>query len=751
MRISIITMVLTLCCAYGYCQEPSSKEKKANQAFEYFDYLKAIHRYERLETLTSQGTRNLATSYRKTHQMEKAEQVYAQLVTRTEAIPDDLYYYSYTLKENKKYLESDTWMDKYKVLASDEVRVDHYENSKIEVADLLKDNGQFAVENLNLNSAQQDFGPAFYKGQVVFASTRVKKSIIRREWAGNHMAFLDLYIAEDAINQLKNPKPFQTGFNKKFHEGPVSFAQDGRLMAFTTNNYQDLSSDGTSKLKLFFSESLQDDWSEPTPFYLNNKEYSTGHACLSEDGRSMYFVSDRPGGFGGADIYQVTQTDTGWSAPQNLGPQINTEGNEMFPFFDQQNQLLFFSSDGHVGLGGLDVYVSQHTNTNYSKVKNLGVPINSNKDDFSFTINTATSSLGYFSSNRDGGRGQDDIYSFQMKKPFVFGKRIEGIAKDQQGNALENTLVTLLEDGVVVDSIRTGADGGFVFAVESDKDFVLSGTKNKYFQGENRVSSALKQDVIQTSLELEKDPGVAIYLLVLDAKTNAPIDQVNLRILDNFSGKDYLKTLTDQTGSVKKGLAGKKIGDRVSFNITLSKEGFFPKTLTFNHQITKPGVIPIHELVSGGLVLDQEVSDLSELVEINPINFDVNQYNIRPDAAIELDKIVDVMNKYPGMVVELGSHTDCRGSMAYNEKLSDKRAKSSAQYIKTKITSPDHISGKGYGESKILNGCTCEGAIKSVCTTAQHADNRRTEFKVLSTGDDQLEVKNNSTDSFEHR
>ncbi len=218
-----------------------------------------------------------------------------------------------------------------------------------------------------------------------------------------------------------------------------------------------------------------------------------------------------------------------------------------------------------------------------------------------------------------------------------------------------------------------------------------------------------------------------------------------VQLTDNFTG-ETIDIITKSTGDYLKPLLKNRLKDRISYNLTFQKEGYFSKALTYNDELLKPGQYNIHKSLD--LSMDPEVDDLAELIDINPINFDLNKYNIRPDAAIELDKIVAIMSKYDKMVVELGAHTDCRGSSAYNERLSDKRAKASAAYIKTKITNPDRIYGKGYGETKLLNDCACEGKVKSNCEEERHSENRRTEFKVISTGSDNVNIKNNSTESF---
>jgi outer membrane protein OmpA-like peptidoglycan-associated protein len=246
---------------------------------------------------------------------------------------------------------------------------------------------------------------------------------------------------------------------------------------------------------------------------------------------------------------------------------------------------------------------------------------------------------------------------------------------------------------------------------------------------------------------LEKDPGLSLYALITDHKTGEPLENVTITIIDNFTNEKQV-FITNQAGDYRRPLSDKKLGDKGSYQFIIEKEGFFSKTVVYNQQFNEPGQYNVHEGLDLGI--DKEVKDLAEMIQINPINFDLNKYNIRPDAAVELDKIVKIMNEYPDMVVELGSHTDCRASYAYNEKLSDRRAKASAEYIKKQITNPERIYGKGYGESRLLNDCACEGNVKSDCSEEEHSLNRRTEFKVISTGSDKVKVKNTITNSFEN-
>jgi outer membrane protein OmpA-like peptidoglycan-associated protein len=436
-----------------------------------------------------------------------------------------------------------------------------------------------------------------------------------------------------------------------------------------------------------------------------------------------------PGGFGGTDIYRITRDNAGmWGAPENLGNIINTEGNEMFPFIHEDG-LFFFASDGHPGLGGLDVFVTQLSNGKFAPTQNLGMPINSSHDDFSFIMNRQKTS-GYFSSNRGGGKGNDDIYSYHILKPFLFGKQIKGTAKDKDGNVLANTRIELLDENnqpkfVVI----TKEDGSYVFDVEESKTYYLTGTKEKYFDGKNTVNTNDNNNILIVDLILEKDPGFSLMAKITDYKTGASLDNVKIKITDENGNKTEFVTPAD--GIYLSPITGKKLNDNLFYKIELSKQGYVSKTLEFRKKLEKPGIVDLTESLDLSLGKIELGTDVGKLVSINPIYFDVNKSNIRPDAAIELDKIVKIMNEYPVMVLELGSHTDCRSPKAYNLSLSDKRAKASAAYIVSKGIKKDRIYGKGYGESKLKNKCACEGPQPSPCTEEEHQQNRRTEFIIV--------------------
>ncbi|MBC7865715.1 MAG: OmpA family protein [Bacteroidia bacterium] len=338
---------------------------------------------------------------------------------------------------------------------------------------------------------------------------------------------------------------------------------------------------------------------------------------------------------------------------------------------------------------------------------------------------------GYFSSNRTGGKGDDDIYAFNLLKPFKFGKTIKGTAKDKTGNIVAATLVKLTDDeGKEIGAVTTGTDGSYSFETEADKKFKLNGSKTTYFEGNTPVSTESKEDVIVADVVLEKDPGLCLYALITEKGTTTPIEGVKIKLVNNISGKEE-KIVTPASGDFRKVLSENKLNDRVSYNIVLEKDGYLTKTVTYNKSLDKEGQYNIQSEMDLSLDKVAVGTDLAKLINIKPIYFDLGKYTIRPAASTELEKIVKVMNENSTMVIELGSHTDCRGTAAANTKLSDNRAKASAEYVKKRITNPERISGKGYGESKLKNDCACEGTVKSTCTEDQHQENRRTEFIII--------------------
>jgi outer membrane protein OmpA-like peptidoglycan-associated protein len=623
-----------------FSQEKSAKEIKGDKyAFKYA-YEDAIGSYTAAKQLTPEGERRLAESYHHINRNTESEIVYSKLINTGTATAEDFFNYAMILKMNGKYEDAHKAMDKFSSMKPADLRAKSYIENKSDFPKIQKDDGKFKVGNLKVNTEAKDFAPSYYKDKIVFASTRSAAKMIKRKdnWTG--MPFLNLYVSDIDGAELKKPENFNKSMNTKMHDGPASFSNNGTFMAFTTNNSDDKTPDKIVELQISFSTYKNENWSDPEAFTFNNPGYSVGHPNLSADGNTMYFTSDMPGGYGGSDIYKSTKTGALWSKPENLGKLINTEGDEMFPFLVENKGTLFFSSNGHFGLGGQDIFYSVPAGKVFGKATNCGSPLNTQYDDFA-AIADGNTNKGYFSSNRADGSGDDDIYTVDFLKGIEGAKQIQGFAKDSDGKIVPRTFITLLTDkDEVLDTMTTNDNGEFAFAVETDKNFKLTGKKEKYTDGDSTTNTFGEQVLVEADVIL----------------------------------------LTRKETIAKKIEVGK---------------------------------------------------DLGKIVAFKPIYFDFHEYTIRPDAEIELKKIIGIMNDFPDMTVELGSHTDCRATKEYNQVLSTRRAKASLDYIKKGISRPERITGKGYGETKLVNQCVCEGEDQKEYSEEEHQKNRRTEFLVL--------------------
>lgn len=721
---------------------------KGKKYYSFYDYYNAIEKYEPLTDKTPEIKKELAISYFNTGQYTQAEKYYAELCNSDNKNIEDIYDYVKVLLIIEKYDEAESWMNKFAELAPNDTRAKLFASSKGFYHGLSKDRGFFSIKNLDYNNESEEFSPTFYKNRIVYSSSRQEVQIIRRKWAWNKLPFLDIYIAKIDTNNLEFVSYEKFNFNKKFHEGTVAFNKAGDFMMFTSNNYKQKSSDGVIKLEMFSSNLKHGKWSNPKSFPYNNKEYSVGHPTLSPDGKTLYFASDMPGGIGGVDLYVSHLTDGGkWSNPENLGSEINTEGNEMFPFIHPDG-FLFFASDGRPGLGGLDVFVAKMQGDKLLSIENLGTPINTNFDDFAFIIDDKLT-YGYLSSNRISGKGDDDIYSFKLLVPFFSKKLITGTAVDQDSVLLANVEVSIFDNqSNLLKTIITDQNAYFSFTVEPDQEFTINGTKIKYFGDQKNVSTKTTDPIINTILVLKKIE-FSLVGVIKDEKTKLPIDSAQV-LLTKVRKALKLDFISDSVGKFKKELLDVNLNDTVNYIVDVKKHGYLPVNNDIQIIFDHPGEYHLEEYMKTNLQPIKVGDDIGKLVDIKPIYFDLDKYNIRPDAAIELDKIVKVMNENPEMVIELGSHTDLRGSDAYNISLSSHRAISSANYIKSKISNPSRIYGKGYGETsplvvtaeinaqfdflpvgQILN----ESFIYSLPTKEQqeaaHQLNRRTEFKII--------------------
>lgn len=636
------TIFLVLVALKGNAQKAG--QNKAEKEYNQYAYIDAIATYERIAEKGYKDEKmfqRLGNAYYFNGELTNAVKWYDALFElNAEQEPEYYYRYAQTLKASGDYTKADKTLEAFNKKISTDKRGVLFENNKNYLEQIKANSGRYEIANAGINSTQTDYGSAYYNNKIVFASARDTGGIAKKTFKWTNKSFTNLYSAElKADGTLGKPERFEKKINSKFNESTPAFTKDGKTMYFTRNNYLDgkrgKDNQKITLLKLYKADFSNGKWINITELPFNSDQYSTAHPALSTDEKKLYFASDMPGTLGQSDLYSVSiNSDGSFGKPENLGAAINTEGRETFPFISADNEL-YFASDGRPGLGGLDVFVTTISNDGtFEEVQNIGAPINSNQDDFAFIINNENRN-GFFSSNREGGIGNDDIYKFTETRKLLCEQKLTGIVVDQETNkVLDNAKVTLLDEQFkILDEVVTGIDGSYIFKVKCNTTYHVR---------------AAKQD---------------------------------------YETKEISVTTKDQTGET-------------SITIALEK------------RIKTVGV----------------GTDLAKTLNIPIIYFDLDKSFIRKDSAFELEKILAVMKQYPKMKIDIRSHTDSRQTAAYNIALSDRRAKSTAQWLIKNGIAPNRLTAKGYGESQLTNNCS-DGVA---CTEAEHQLNRRSEFIITA-------------------
>lgn len=741
-------------------QAQGMKERTADKQFDMLAYERAAELYTDLakkSDATDHQLRRAAESCRRIGDSESAEKWYRKLSTHSGVKAEDFYHFAQMLKLNEKYNEANKAMATFKSKSpNNTIAASHGENADY-VSELKSMPNKYSIAIFDVNSPTSDFAPNYYTkdGQisVVFASARTQNTGAfspQFQWEGSN--FLDVYTANiGGDGENVSVKKFDKGIKSKYHEGPISFSNNGDVMYLSRSNYIDkkkgLDSARHNNIKLFIAKrDSNGKWGELMNFPYNSDMYSLGQASVTEDGKTMYFTSDMPGSLGETDIWMSKLDGSNWSKPMNL-KDVNTEGREMFPFIGKDGTL-YFSTDGFAGLGGLDVYrATAKTESSFDEPENMMFPLNTNHDDFGLIINQAQTE-GYFSSNRTGDGSKlsnDDIYRFKMLIPFKPKfYTIRGCAKTQGKEVIQGTTVKLVNTETGETFEKTLSQSGcYEFENAPYGKYRVEGMKpewTKISDYEFDTEDAEGVNIEDADVYL-KEPECSLSGSAIDAISGEPLSGVSVMIRDKKTGA--VRTVkTDAKGQFVDPLDNVSCpGGVLDYEITLKKNGFFPKTIDFKHAIIQPGVVNLNTFLGGAVAL----SDAGNFCQINPILYDFNKSNIRADAAVELDKLVQCMKDNPDIVVEIGSHTDCRATIAYNVALSDRRAKAARAYVIKKGIDPSRINGRGYGESRLLKNCPCESTNDSDCSEELHQLNRRTEFRIVSGGGN---VKNSSTNSF---
>ena len=614
-------VTLSFVMVSGILSAQNQYTKTADKLFNRYEYVDAAKEYLKLAEGSKADSyiyKQLAESYYNVFNTKEAVKWYAKVVEQKQDA-ETYYKYAQMLKAEGNFKEADKQMQQFAQLAPNDQRAKTFVSNPNYLPELKGQTKLYDIAKSDISSDKTDFGAVLTNdNNVYFASAR---NTSKRNSNFNDEPYLDIYKATYNANGTISDAVAVDNLNTRWHDGPASITNDGNTMYYGSESFNEkeftkdkAKNSKFGKIYLYKATKEGDKWANSKPLPFNNKEYDVRNPSISKDGKTLYFSSNMPGGFGGEDIWKVSVNGDEYGTPENLGAKVNTEANESFPFITDDN-ILFFSSNGKTGFGGLDVFKLDLNKG--TEAINVGEPVNTSKDDFAFTYN-ATKKVGFFSSNRDG---VDNIY--------------------------------------------------------------------------------------------KADPvcNVQALVRVKDAKTGKVIEGATVLLVD-----EKQKTVSNQTTALNgETLTG--VLCNTAYSAQVSKQGYesgvFEVAKAENEQVVVEALLtPIMPIIT-----EKEVI-------LQPIFFEFNKSNITAEGAAELDKLVMVMNEYPNMVIFAKSHTDSRGSDKYNMNLSDRRAKSTVQYLISKGITKDRISGQGFGESEPKVAC-------KPCTEEQYAQNRRSEFLIV--------------------
>jgi outer membrane protein OmpA-like peptidoglycan-associated protein len=640
-----ILYLITLISAFSFnSYAQKAKVSAAEKEYSNYAYIDAIKTYERVGEKGYKSVdmfQKLGNAYYFNSEFDKAAKWYGELFAMTSDLEPEYYFrYAQTLRSIGQNEKANEIMGKFNQFSANDTRGKLFKSNMNYMDKIKANSGRFQVENAGINSKYSDYGGSIYLNKIVFASARDTGSLGQRKHSWTNQYFTNLYVADLGENMSPaTPTKFDKNINSRFHESTPTFTKDGKTMYFTRNNFLDgkKGKDGNdiTLVKIYKATLENNKWTNVTELPFSSNNYSTAHPALSPDEKTLYFASDMPGTLGQSDLFKVTINDDGSFGPaQNLGNTINTEGKETFPFLTDENDI-YFASDGHPGLGGLDIFVAKiNKDGTFNEVQNIGMDANSSKDDFAFLIDTK-SRRGFFSSNRDGGQGYDDIYKFLENRKLICEQLLYGEITDfTTGEVLPNAKVSLFDDTLnLVGTADSDEKGNYSMAVECGKRYSVRASKEDY---------TTKEQIIAISKE--------------NGKTHLPF-------------------------ALEKATCKVVVGD-----------------------------------------------DLGKCFGIKMIYFDFDKSNIRTEAALDLEKILDVLIQFPAMKLDIRSHTDSRGTSQYNASLSDRRAQSTLKWLTKNGVKSNRLTAKGYGESQLINKCV-DGVE---CTEEEHQLNRRSEFIITA-------------------
>ena len=725
-------------------------------------YKEAILAYEKALALDPEqpiAIARLAEAYCMTNNLFKAESFYAQALGYNN-MQKYIFDYAQVLKSNGNLKEAKKWFQEYSRI--NVLKSNHFAASCESVQRLTEEKALFTVDNLiEINSKNADFAPFIYTDKLLFSSSRryALKKNDEIQWTSD--AFNQLYMLDlTVVKESRKVQPFREIPGKDINDAPICFSKKGDFVAISANNF----SDGIRQIEgsglmmdiyIFKANSINNWLPESEEFFAHNalvdteKPYSTGHPCFNQDASVIYFTSNRPGGFGGYDIYLCTKGKTGWSQPKNLGPNINSPGNEMSPFLDESGRL-FFSSDWHHGFGGMDIFYSDMFNdgSEWTFAKNVGLPVNSPFDDMYFIYNEKLKK-GFFSSNRPGGLGNEDIYQATLIRDFPLAPRPVMKAGDKI------SLVEVFNSNSIIDASNKEL-AGFVESLLNQPNLVVQIYAHTDSKGSAQNNLLLSQNQAKAAYDNLISKGIKAERLRYQGMgeqftVNGCVDgiickesehQKNRRVDFIVIGKineqgtfikeydhNYSIVSVASTQVVNPNNPNKSNPENITKVIPPVNNTTVPNNQNTNNQnntVKNDVPAPKIEASAAPTRLTKKIFYyVGDIMEAS-IQYRSNSAQV-DEKSLVLADLLDIMNSSKHLIIEIGAHTDAVGTPEHNKQLSQLRAEAIRNYLVKKGITADRLLAKGYGETKIKNQCK-EGVN---CTEAEHAVNRRTEFKIL--------------------
>jgi len=694
-----IILIIICFAIFGKYINAQGNIQRADNLYLLMSYYSAASEYERLID-TDQDTPalriRLANSYYRMGEFQKALKYY-NYVDLANYDKEDLYNYIQTAKMNEDYSKADVLMHFFCQEFKDNRCT---EESFLQQIESLKETVYFNVKPSNLSTEYNDIGVYSSADDEIFiVSDRDAAEFSQYNGKGYFDIFYARKLGKDAYSE---PQKLKGEINSKLNEGALCIANGGKRIYFTRNNKNTVND--IHHLAIYIAEiNAKGEWGNIRGLSINSDSYSTGHPVLTHDGKKMIFSSTMKGGYGGADLYIADVLDNGdLENVKNLGPKINTPRNELFPWIDN-NGHIYFSSDGHVGFGGLDIFIAKMNGEKPTQVINCGININSPQDDFAIML-LEDGKNGYVASNRKTEGSEqytDNIYKIRLIKEFsekmvLLEDKIIGQSKDDNLQGIKVEIEDVEENQVY--ATTTDQDGKYsLFIPERLAKNAQQELQNIQAQKENTTKK--KKEVYNINEFGNEQHGNET------STQNAP---TTMRITHTGENED--------NGSEY------KIEDTKNYTVRLQKPGYETKEIPLAQRTVKK---------SERLPVSIDKLEVGNVLKTTVVYFDLDKYTITNQAKRELDIIVQMMNDNPNMVLETFSYTDCRASEAYNIVLSNNRAKSIISYIQNRIANPNRIFGKGYGPANPIVDCQCHSEQPINCAEEEHRLNRRTEFQIV--------------------